>query len=56
MFPPSKSLEDCRLPSHLSFNTLYEQVPGDTFQGEFDFNPFAFDVGMLGVMFCQEFQ
>ncbi|KAG6873653.1 hypothetical protein C0995_012585 [Termitomyces sp. Mi166 len=32
------------------------KVPGDTLQGELDFNPFAFDVGMLGVMFCQEFQ
>ncbi|KAG6872418.1 hypothetical protein C0995_009932 [Termitomyces sp. Mi166 len=32
------------------------KVPGDTLQGEFDFNPFPFDVGMLGVMFCKEFQ
>ncbi|KAH0585960.1 hypothetical protein H2248_007246 [Termitomyces sp. 'cryptogamus'] len=56
MFPPSMSLDECRLPSHISFNTLYGQAPGDTMQGEFDFNPFAFDVGMLGVMFCHEFQ
>ncbi|KAG6867196.1 hypothetical protein C0993_012328 [Termitomyces sp. T159_Od127] len=56
MFPPSMSLDDCRLPSLISFQTLDDQVPGDTLQGEFDFNPFAFDVGMLGVMFCQEFQ
>ncbi|KAH0583131.1 hypothetical protein H2248_011017 [Termitomyces sp. 'cryptogamus'] len=56
MFPPSMSLDECRLPSHISFNTLYDQVPADTFQGEFDFNPFAFDVGMLGVLFCNEFQ
>ncbi|KAG6902719.1 hypothetical protein C0995_012383 [Termitomyces sp. Mi166 len=50
------SLDECRLPSHVSFNTLYDQVPGDTLQGEIDFNPFPFDVGMLGVMFCEEFQ
>ncbi|KAG5720190.1 hypothetical protein E4T56_gene3219 [Termitomyces sp. T112] len=56
MFPPSMPLEECRLPSQVSYNTLYHQVPGDTLQGEIDFNPFAFDVGMLGVMFCQEFQ
>ncbi|KAG6883833.1 hypothetical protein C0995_011469 [Termitomyces sp. Mi166 len=56
MFPPSMSLDECRLPSHISFNTLYNQVPGDTLQGELDFNPFPFDVGMLGVMFCREFQ
>ncbi|KAG5730781.1 SH3 domain-containing YSC84-like protein 1 [Termitomyces sp. T112] len=56
MFSPSMSLDECRLPSHVSFNTLADQVPADTSQGEFDFNPFAFDVGMLGVLFCQEFQ
>ncbi|KAH0585681.1 hypothetical protein H2248_008892 [Termitomyces sp. 'cryptogamus'] len=56
MFSPSMSLEECRLPSCVSYNTLYDQVPGDTLQGEIDFNPFAFDVGMLGVMFCTEFQ
>ncbi|KAG6869914.1 hypothetical protein C0995_016301 [Termitomyces sp. Mi166 len=50
------SLDECRLPSYVSYNTFYDQVPGDTLQGELDFNPFAFDVGMLGVMFCKEFQ
>ncbi|KAG6887084.1 hypothetical protein C0995_001681 [Termitomyces sp. Mi166 len=56
MFSPSMSLDECRLPSHVSFNTLWYQVPADTSQGEFDFHPFAFDVGMLGVLFCNEFQ
>ncbi|KAH0585955.1 hypothetical protein H2248_007241 [Termitomyces sp. 'cryptogamus'] len=56
MFSPSMSLDECRLPSHVSFDTLPDQAPADTSQGEFDFNPFAFDVGMLGVLFCQEFQ
>ena len=27
--------------------------PWDTAQGEFDYDPFAFDVGMLGSEFCQ---
>ncbi|KAG6887419.1 hypothetical protein C0995_015518 [Termitomyces sp. Mi166 len=40
----------------ISTSIVSPMVPGDTLQGEFDFNPFAFDVGMLGVMFCQEFQ
>ncbi|KAG5730981.1 hypothetical protein E4T56_gene4008 [Termitomyces sp. T112] len=56
MFSPSMSLDECRLPSHVSFNTWPDQVPADTSQGEFDFNPFAFDVGMLGVLFCHKFQ
>ncbi|KAG6849971.1 hypothetical protein H0H93_003160 [Arthromyces matolae] len=56
MFPRSMPLEKCRLPNYVSFNTFREQAPADTFQGEFDFNPFAFDVGMTGVMFCSEFQ
>ncbi|KAG6828336.1 hypothetical protein H0H92_008350 [Tricholoma furcatifolium] len=56
MFPASISLEECRLPSEVSFDTLYDQIPTDTLQGEIDFNPFAFDVGMLGVTFCQAFQ
>ncbi|KAG5721941.1 hypothetical protein E4T56_gene18397, partial [Termitomyces sp. T112] len=56
MFPPSMTLDECRLPSHISFNTLCDQAPPDTFQGEFDFNPFAFDVGMLGILFCNRFQ
>ncbi|KAG6844801.1 hypothetical protein H0H87_003627 [Tephrocybe sp. NHM501043] len=49
---PSSSLDKCRLPSQVSFDTLWDQVTADTSQGEFDFNPFPFDVGMLGVLFC----
>ncbi|KAG6859919.1 hypothetical protein C0995_001934 [Termitomyces sp. Mi166 len=50
------SLNKYRLPSCISYNTFIDQRPGDTLQGELNFNPFPFDVGMLGVMFCQEFQ
>lgn len=30
--------------------------PYDTDQGELDYDPFAFDVGTLGVSFCERFQ
>jgi hypothetical protein len=30
--------------------------PSDTNQGEFDYNPFACDVGTLGVVFCDQYQ
>ncbi|KAF8067477.1 other/AgaK1 protein kinase [Lyophyllum atratum] len=56
MFPQSYTLEECRLPYQRSWRTLYLQVPSDTSHGEPDFDPFAFDVGMLGVMFCHRFQ
>ncbi|KAG6867074.1 hypothetical protein C0993_007052 [Termitomyces sp. T159_Od127] len=57
-----KFLHDQGLPR--SIDDFHNVIPvlevlpceGDTMQGEFDFNPFAFDVGMLGVMFCREFQ
>ncbi|KAG5341553.1 hypothetical protein C0989_009470 [Termitomyces sp. Mn162] len=56
MFPQSVRLDECRLPSYISFGTYPLQRPDDTHQGEIDFNPFAFDVGMLGIVFCNEFQ
>jgi hypothetical protein len=30
--------------------------PFDTTQGEFDYNPFAYDVGNMGVEFCRQYQ
>ncbi|KAG5352557.1 hypothetical protein C0989_001775 [Termitomyces sp. Mn162] len=56
MFPRSVHINECRLPSYISFCTYPLQRPDDTHQGEIDFNPFAFDVGMMGVLFCEEFQ
>ncbi|KAG6887184.1 hypothetical protein C0995_000582 [Termitomyces sp. Mi166 len=56
MFSQSARIDECRLPSYISFGTYPDQRPDDTHQGEIDFNPFAFDVGMLGVLFCTEFQ
>lgn len=31
-------------------------APSDTSQGEFDYDPFAYDVGTLGVVFCEWYQ
>ena len=55
VFPPTATREECRLPSNLSFDGAPNQ-PHDTRQGELDYDPFAFDVGCLGVLFCEEFQ
>ncbi|KAF8481432.1 kinase-like domain-containing protein [Gautieria morchelliformis] len=55
MFPPTATREECRLPSNLSWDGAYDQ-PHDTKQGELDYDPFAFDVGCLGVLFCKRFQ
>ncbi|KAF8526725.1 kinase-like domain-containing protein, partial [Gautieria morchelliformis] len=55
IFPPTATREECRLPSHLSWIGGQSQ-PHDTRQGELDNDPFAFDVGCLGVLFCRCFQ
>ncbi|KIM35890.1 hypothetical protein M413DRAFT_449518 [Hebeloma cylindrosporum] len=45
----------CRFPYHMSWwGSGFS--PHDTRQGEFDYDPFAFDVGMLGVVFCVHYQ
>lgn len=54
MLPGDMKREDCRLPSYESFVGSYG--PADTSQGEFEYNPFVYDVGSLGVMFCDEYQ
>ncbi|KAG6849042.1 hypothetical protein H0H93_011841 [Arthromyces matolae] len=55
MFPSSASLMECRLPSALSFRNYPSQRPSDTIQGELDYNPFIFDVGMLGKFLLSSF-
>ncbi|KAG6811982.1 hypothetical protein H0H92_005016 [Tricholoma furcatifolium] len=47
MFPLSLPINKCYLPSDISFRTLPWQRPSDTHQGEIDFDPFAFDVGIM---------
>jgi len=53
--PPDAKKGEYRLPYRMSWWGSGNQ-PRDTAQGEFDYDPFAFDVGMLGSEFCQEFQ
>jgi len=53
-FPPNSTPADMRLPSSLSWWGSYDQ-PADTAQGELDYDPFAFDVGCLGVLFWDRF-
>lgn len=53
-FPLNSTAADMRLPSSLSRWGSYNQ-PSDTAQGELDYDPFAFDVGCLGVLFWDRF-
>jgi hypothetical protein len=55
MLPPSVDPTQYRLPYQRSWEGSEWQTH-DTSQGEFDYNPFAFDVGMLGVIFCMAYQ
>jgi hypothetical protein len=55
MAPPDAKKGEYRLPYHMSWWGSFNQ-PMDTAQGEFDYDPFAFDVGMLGSEFCQVYQ
>ncbi|KAG6842796.1 hypothetical protein H0H93_003367, partial [Arthromyces matolae] len=50
-FPPSWSDQQCRLPYYKSWHGTPGFVPPDTWQGEFDFDPFARDVGSLCLVF-----
>jgi hypothetical protein len=55
MLPAGTDKAQCRLPYQLSWDGSFHQ-PHDTFQGEFDYNPFAFDVGILGRVLCVKHQ
>ncbi|KAF9011291.1 hypothetical protein BDQ17DRAFT_1420683 [Cyathus striatus] len=53
-FPEDYTPEQCRLPYWESW--LGTDFMPDTWQGEFDFDPFAYDVGIMGRMFAESFQ
>ena len=55
MLPPTARKEDFRLPYYESWVGSYS-FPCDTEQGEFDYNPFVFDVGVLAVELRHFFQ
>ena len=48
MLPPTARKEDFRLPYYESWVGTY-YFPCDTQQGEFDYNPFVYDVAVLGL-------
>lgn len=55
LMTPHTSIERCRLPYQESWYGAYDQPP-DVLQGEYDYNPFALDVGTLGILLCELFQ
>ncbi|KAF8072163.1 kinase-like domain-containing protein [Lyophyllum atratum] len=55
-FPETWTLDECRLPYQKSWQGTPGCVPLDTCQGEFDFDPFAWDVGSLGLLLRYHYQ
>jgi hypothetical protein len=55
MLPADTDRAHIRLPYRQSWYGSGRQ-PHDTAQGEFDYNPFAYDVGNLGRVLCAEYQ
>ena len=49
--PPEVSLRDCRRPSDEACSGWDLYKPDDVCNGQAEYNPFAFDVGMLGNLF-----
>ncbi|RXW13379.1 hypothetical protein EST38_g12476 [Candolleomyces aberdarensis] len=54
--PEGSRIGGFRLPYAMSEWGRYGCLPHDTDQGEYDYDPFAYDVGMMGRVFCSEFQ
>lgn len=50
MLPPEANRKEFRLPHERSWGTF--NLSNDTAGGEYDYDPFAFDVGALGVNLC----
>ncbi|KAH7887236.1 hypothetical protein F5I97DRAFT_2056348 [Phlebopus sp. FC_14] len=55
VFPLDSKPSDRRLPASESF-IWFCSFANDTAQGELDYDPFVFDVGSLGMFFCEQFQ
>ncbi|KAJ3490807.1 hypothetical protein NLJ89_g11404 [Agrocybe chaxingu] len=55
MFPPILDRALCRLPYRKAWEAAWIR-PYDTSQGEFDYDPFAFDVGTLGFVLIHSFR
>ena len=54
LVPPGIDQGHYRLPYERSWGT-FTRI-NDTAQGEFDYDPFSFDVGNLGALFCSSYQ
>ncbi|KAJ2927102.1 hypothetical protein H1R20_g9998, partial [Candolleomyces eurysporus] len=54
--PEGPRIGEFRLPSAMSEWGRYGCLTHDTDQGEYDYDPFAYDVGMMGRVFCSESQ
>lgn len=55
ILPKSTDVKTCRHPHEDIWYATYNEL-NDVMQGEYDYNPFAFDVGCLGHLFCEDFQ
>jgi len=55
MLPSGKPLSEYHLPIDVSFSGALNK-PWGVAEAQLDFNPFAYDVGCLGIRFCQIFQ
>lgn len=54
MLPPDIQRDNFRLPRQKSWSGTY--CHSDVLQGELDYNPFSYDVGTLGAVFCESYQ
>ncbi|KAF8911930.1 hypothetical protein CPB85DRAFT_1303102 [Mucidula mucida] len=55
LLPPETHIESCRRPYKESVVGHDTPIP-DVWQGEYEYNPFAYDVGCLGEFLCFRFQ
>lgn len=55
LLPATTPLNKCRLPYTGTHYGAWDG-PHDVKQGEYDYNPFAYDVGCVGRSFCAHFQ
>ncbi len=55
LLPPETCIESCRRPYKESVVGHDTPIP-DVWQGEYEYNPFAYDVGCLGEFLCFRFQ
>jgi hypothetical protein len=55
IFPLDTQLKEFRLYAYAASSGVHEK-PYGVLAGELDFNPFAYDVGCLGIYLCEKYQ